>query len=720
MSSTPEIQKLADEALHAALNDTEAGRFDEAEALFRGVLQLQPGRAEAHFGLGFLAQRGGRPEDAIPHFAEALQAAPSEAAYWFAYLEALMAARQYATARELIALGRKQGLAGPEIDAAERQLETAGEPTQQETDAATALYQLGKKDKAGDMARSLTERFPQHPFGWKLLGGVLYGKRAYPEALEAMRKAATYGPDDVETLCNLALMLKRVGLLEETRSVLERAVELEPESTRAHNYLAATLHEMGRPKEALASAEAALAIDPDHLEAMSSLAVILDHLGRSTEAIAAYRRVLAQDPDQSDAHGNMLFCMSHMESFTLDELYAEHLRFGKRLEARFAKLRKKHAPRPANGPLRIGFVSGDLRNHAIATFIEPIFRELSKRPSLDLFVYYNHPLQDETTRHLRSYIAHWLDIGALDDDTFDARVRADRIDILVDLTGHTAYNRLPVFARKPAPVQVSWLGYPGTTGLKAMDYYLCDPYLVPPGRYDHLFTEKLAHLPAVAFQPGAEAPEVAPLPALANGYLTFGSFNRLSKISRQVVAAWGRLLRALPDARLLIGGMPAGGAGRDQLEGWLREEEIDLARIDFHGRISTWEYLELHAQVDICLDTFPYTGGTTTMYALYMGVPTLTLECDSIAGRQTSCLLTHHGLQQFIAHDLDEFVQKGIAASRDQKALAALRASLRETSPLWTQAGVARIADGVEQAFLTMWQRWRKGLPPVAFKALQD
>jgi predicted O-linked N-acetylglucosamine transferase (SPINDLY family) len=717
-SSHSDIQKLADEALQAALDDTEAGRLDAAEALFRGVLQLQPGRAEAHFGLGYLARRAGHAQDAIPHFTAALQAAPGEAAYWLAYLEALMAARQFVTARELLALGRDQGLEGPEIDAIEAQLAAGGEPAQQEIDAASALYSLGRKDEAGELARSLAERFPQHPFGWQLLGGVLYGKRAYPEALEAMRTAAAHAPDDARTLCNLGLMLKRAGQLDEARAVLERAIALDPGSARAHNYLAATLQELGLPAQALASAEAALAIEPGYVKAMSSLAVILDNLGRTGEAVAAYRRVLALDPDQPDAHGNLLFCMSHMESVTLDELFAEHLRFGQRLEARFAGARKPHPARPAQGPLRVGFVSGDLRQHAIATFIEPVFRELSGRPSLELQVYYNHPLADETTRRLRGTIGHWRDVATLDDDALDAQIRADRIDILVDLSSHTAYNRLPVFARKPAPVQVSWLGYPGTTGLTTMDYYLCDPYLVPPGRYDHLFTEKLAHLPAVAFQPGAEAPEVAPLPALANGHPTFGSFNRLSKISRKVIAAWGRLLRALPDAQLLIAGMPADGAGRSQLEAWLRDEAIDPARVAFHGRVGTRDYLALHARVDICLDTFPYTGGTTTMYALYMGVPTLTIAGDSIAGRQSACLLSHHNLQRFIARDVDDFVQKGIDASRDLAALARIRAALRDGSPLWTEAGVARVADGVEQAFLQMWRRWNQGLPPAAFTAL--
>jgi len=716
-SPNDEIQKLANEALQAALNEAEAGQVEQARALYQAVLELLPGHAQAHFGLGLLERQAGQAGAAIPHFANALQAAPEEEAHWLGYLEALMEARQFATARELIDLGRSHGLQGPRVDAFELQLARDGAPREQEIEAAVAMYAQGKKDAAGEIARALTERFPQHPFGWKLLGGVLYGKRAYPEALEAMQKAADYGPDDAETLCNLGLMLKRTGALDETRSVLERAIVLEPDNPKAHNYLAATLHEQGLLDEALASANAALAIRPDYTEAWSSLGTILENLGRSEEAVDAYRRVLAQEPDQTDAHGNMLFCMSHMDSVTPGELFEEHLCYGRRLEARFPMSRAWTVSPEPERPLRIGFVSGDLRHHAMASFVEPIFRQLRERPGLVVHAYYNYPLHDDTTLRLREQVAHWRDVAALDDTALDALVRADGIDILFDLSGHTAHNRLHVFARKPAPLQASWLGYPGTTGLRAIDYYLCDPYLVPPGQYDHLFTEKLVYLPAVAFQPAPDAPEVAPLPALANGHLSFGSFNRLSKISRQVVATWSRLLRALPDARLVVAGLPAGGVGQDKLRTWLQEEGIDAARTSFHGRMSTWDYLDLHRQIDICLDTFPYTGGTTTTHALYMGVPTLTIESASIPGRQTSCLLSHHGLQGFIARDADDFVDKGLAASRDLAALARIRASLRDSSPLWTPEGVARIADGFERALRQMWRHWCAGLPAASFTA---
>jgi predicted O-linked N-acetylglucosamine transferase (SPINDLY family) len=714
---TADIQKLADEALHAALNDLEAGQTEQADALFRAVLELQPQRAEAHFGLGLLMRRGGNTGAAIPHFANALQAAPQETSFWLAYIDALMEARQYTTASELIALGRRQGLAGPEVDAYEQRLKKDGTPPANRIEEATRLYAKGEKEAAGKIARQLADRYPQHPFGWKLLGGVLYSRRAYPEALQAMRKAASYEPEDAETLRNLGVMLREAGQLEEASSTFERSIALDPENVKTHTYLAATLQEIGRPTQAYASITAALALDPDYPDAVSGLATILDNLGRAEEAVTAYRRVLALNPDHVSAYGNMLFCMSHMDSFTPEELFEEHVRFGQRLAARCGAARRwDNTPQPGR-QLRIGFVSGDLRNHAVASFVEPMFRELSGRPGLVLHAYCTHPLHDDVTARLRSHMPQWRDVNALDDDALAALIRADGIDILIDLSSHTAYNRLPVFARKPAPVQVSWLGYPGTTGLTAIDYYLHDRYLVESGQHAHLFTEALVSLPVGStFEAPADAPDVAALPALRNGYPTFGSFNRLSKISRRVIAAWAGLLRAVPDARLLVAGMPVEGGGHEQLAAWLQEEGIAASRTSFHPRTNTRDYLAMHAQVDICLDTFPYTGGTTTLFALYMGVPTLTVSGASIAGRQTAALLRHHGLEQFFADDAEDFVNKGVAASKDLAALADIRSTLRERSPFWRPGGPERIADGFEFALRRMWERWCAGLPPEAFE----
>jgi predicted O-linked N-acetylglucosamine transferase (SPINDLY family) len=334
---------------------------------------------------------------------------------------------------------------------------------------------------------------------------------------------------------------------------------------------------------------------------------------------------------------------------------------------------------------------------------------------LSLNAYYNYASEDAVSARLHRYFDHWHPVAHLSDAALAEKVGNDEIDILIDLSGHTGGNRLLMFARKPAPVQASWIGYPGTTGLEAVDYYLADRYFLPPGRFDSQFTEKLVYLPAVApFLPDMKAPPVNGLPALRNGYVTFGSFNRLTKLRPSVIALWSRLLKALPDARMLLGAMPS-DASSNPLPGWFAREGIARERLSFHPRSDIASYLALHHQVDMCLDTFPYTGGTTTNYALWMGVPTLTLAGETPFGRQGAANLGHVGLDGFVAEDAADFEAKGLYWAGNLTALAEVRAGLRAR---WEQSPARRpevIAAGVESALRTMWQRWCAGLPAQTF-----
>ena len=718
------IEHIIREALQAGRHEACSGNVEQAAALYRAVLDLQPDHAGAHHGLGLLFQQDGQLDAAIPHHAAALQGAPGEETYWLAYIDALLAARQFSSARELIALGRQHGLGGPALAAYEQQLEAGSAPSAADIDAAARLFAQGRLDEAEAAARDLIDRFPQHAFGWKLLGGVHHRRGQGAQALEAMAAAARHDPCDAETLSNLGLLLCKAERPAEAEAVLRDALALQPDNVNAHNHMALALLELGRLGEAQASASAALARDPHHANAANTLAMVLQQQCRPAEAVEVYRGLLARAPGHTDAHSNMLFCMSQMSAIGARDLFLEHRRYGERLEQRLPTATRTwpNPPEPER-PLRVGFVSGDLRSHALASFVEPIFARLAGRPGLALYAYSNHPLHDAQTERLRASLAHWRDVAALDDAALEALVQADGIDILVDLSGHTAYNRLPVFARKPAPVQLSWIGYPGTTGLAAMDYYLADRFFLPPGQFDHLFTEKLVQLPILApFQPAANAPDLAPPPALANGHVTFGSFNRLAKFNPDVIALWARLLHALPDARLLVGGMPERD-GQALLRGWLDEAGIAPGRLRFHGRTGLLEYLALHNEVDLCLDTFPYSGGTTTQHALWMGVPTLTLAGTpagaTIAARQTACMLEQKDLGRFVARDADDFVERGLAACGSPEGLAelaALRAGMRERFPPPASDAMGRVADGVEDALRGMWRRWCAGLAPATFE----
>lgn len=342
---------------------------------------------------------------------------------------------------------------------------------------------------------------------------------------------------------------------------------------------------------------------------------------------------------------------------------------------------------------------------------------LANYPTLSLHAYYNNTIEDESTQRLRGYLKHWHPISHLSDEALSKSIQEEGIDILIDLSGHTGKNRLLTFARKPAPIQASWMGYPGTTGLQAMDYYFTDRYHLPLGQFDNQFTEKFAYLPAGApFLPCENSPPINTLPAINKGYVTFGSFNRVEKLNPSVIALWSKLLHALPDSKLLLGSMPSNDQNNPLIE-WFAQEGIARNRLIFYPRSNMQTYLTLHHDVDICLDSFPYAGGTTTVYALWMGIPTLTIAGGTVAGRTGACILSHVGLESFIAHNAVDFVQKGLSWAGDLSTLAGLRSGLRtrfEQSPLRRPE---IIAAGLERALRIMWQRWCAGLSAASFEA---
>lgn len=688
----------------------EAGRLQEAEAQYHAVLAIDPGHAHATYLLGLVELRLDRPA-ALVRLATALKAAPQQEAYWLSYVEALIARDEFAAARQVLEMGRQRGLAGAGVDALAARLTPVDAAAMA---AAMALLSKRQLDDALAGAAELVRQHPSDAFGYKIEGAVRHMRGQFEACVAPMQRATAVAPDDAEAHANLGGVYNELHRFAEAEQSLRSALRLRENDADCWNGLGTALR--GLADNAEAAFRRALALRPDFPEALNNLAVNLQDQGRLAEAVQHYQHALTLRPGFHGVRSNMLFCLSQMAEIDAPALLAAHRAYGAAVAAEMTAPPLPHAnTREPGRPLRIGFVSGDLRNHALASFIEPILACLALRPGVQLWAYSNHPVHDAVTARLRSHMHGWQDIHRQSDDEAAACIRADAIDILIDLSGHTAFNRLPLFARKPAPVQVSWIGYPGTTGVDAIDYYLTDSMMLPPGRFDEQFVEQLVQLPLGApFERMVDAPPVSPLPALANGYFTFGSFNRPSKISRAVIGVWARLLRDLPDARLLIGGMPEDGSDA-QLVGWLAEEGIARSRLLLHRRSDMHAYLVLHQQVDLCLDTFPYSGGTTTLHALSMGVPTLTMAGATAAGRQSACILEHHGLQALVAHDADDFVAKGLAACAAPAQLAEVRASLRQRFPLADGAAIGAITDGVATALTTMWQRWCSGAPAASF-----
>jgi predicted O-linked N-acetylglucosamine transferase (SPINDLY family) len=572
---------------------------------------------------------------------------------------------------------------------------------------ALVLYQQGRVVEAEASCRRTIELKPDLAVAHNNLATVLNRQGRVVEAEASCRQALKLEPDLAMAHNNLAIMLNIEGRFKESEASCRRAIELKPELAEGHSNLANVLMKQDRPGEAEVSCRRALDLRPEFEDAYLNLGTALTDQGRLAEAAASYRRALQIRPDLQAAHQDLLFCLSQSEEIAPEALFDEHLRFADRFEAplRHAWPRHQNSCEPER-QLRVGFVSGDFREHALAYFMEPVFSHLANNTGLSLHAYSNYPVEDAVTSRLRRHFSHWNQAFTLSDEMLAEKVRADGIDILVDLTGHTAHSRLLAFARKPAPVQCGWIGYLGTSGLQSIDYYLADRYFLPPGEFDRYFTEKIVYLPAVApFQPIFDAPDVGPLPSLTSGRLTLGSFSRLSKLNPRVIALWSQLLRALPESQMLIGAMPHDG--RHEVVGsWFKDEGIALERLQFHPRCDKLKYLALHNQVDFCLDPFPFTGATTTSHALWMGVPTLTLVGQTVAGRLGAALLHHVGLDDFVACNPEEFVEKGIRWAGNLEFLARLRAGMRDRF-LRSPIGQPELfAQGLSAGFREMWRTW--------------
>jgi predicted O-linked N-acetylglucosamine transferase (SPINDLY family) len=647
------------------------GLLVEAESNYKKALLINPGYARAHNNLGAIFQDSGKLDKAEECYLRALE------------LEANNAESYY--------------------------------------NLSITLKDLGRLDEAELMCRRSLLINSDYAEAYNHLGVVLNSLGNFEEAEHSYRKAILIKPHFADAYNNLGHTLHGLNRFKEAVEICQQAIQIDPNLAEAHNNLGNSLKILGRLEEAEACCARALQINPNLAEALSNEGSRLLDLGRLHEAEDFFRRAIRAKPSFFDAHSNLLFGLSQDSTLDALTLFSEHCLFGKQAETPFLTSTPSHTnSRIPERCLQIGFVSGDLCGHAISSFIEPLLEHLSGYSQLSLHAYYNHNLDDSTTQRLRGYFAHWNMIFGMPDDALAEKIRTDHIDILIDLSGHTAKNRLLTFARKPAPVQVSWMGYPGTTGMSTMDYYLSDRFILPPGLLDNQFSEKIARLPANApFLPSTHAPLVNQLPALSNGYVTFGSFNRLFKLSREVIALWCQLLRALPESRLVLGGMPE-DKKYEMLTEWFTQEGIAMERLDFHPRSNMENYLQLHQRVDICLDTFPYNGGTTTMHALWMGVPTLTLAGCTVAGRTGAGVLGHVGLDEFIAHNSTEFVQKGLFWADNLVALSDIRAGLRERFAKSAVGQPELIAAGLERALRSMWQRWCANLPAESFEVTKQ
>lgn len=570
-------------------------------------------------------------------------------------------------------------------------------------DTARNLLLAGQFAQAEAEYRNYQQQHPPHPEVSFNLGLALHRQGRLEEAILNYQHALRLTPNLLEAYQNLGHACHTLLRLDEAMDSYRRALEINPDHAEIHNNLGNVLKEQGELDQAIQHYEQALRIKPQYAMAHSNLGNALRDLGLLDEALACYQKALGINPNQLDTLSNLLFVLSYHPSRPPEQYLAVAHDLGARLSALASPYTQWSMP--TEQPLRVGLVSGDMRTHPVGFFLENIVQHLNPG-KVTLFAYHTKPQEDALTTRLKSYFHTWRSLSGLSDQAVAQQIHADGIHILLDLAGHTAHNRLPVFAWKPAPVQISWLGYFASTGMREMDAVLADPISVPKALRSQ-FTEHVFYLPdtRLCFTPPHEPADVSILPALRNGFVTLGSFQNLSKISIQVLMAWSKILAALPTARLRLQNIQFKSAQvREFFLGRLQECSIPENRVELLGPTSRATYLAAHHETDLLLDTFPYPGGTTTCEALWMGVPTLTLAGGTMLGRQGASMLAAAGLDDWIAKDEEDYVNKAVAFASDLPALAALRSRLRLqvlASPLFDGE---RFARNLENVLLNAWQ----------------
>ncbi len=535
------------------------------------------------------------------------------------------------------------------------------------------------------------------------LANALQGAGDLAGAEREFRAALGHDPTLAEAHGGLGHALLSLSNPRDAAACFMRTAALRPDWPAAWNNLGSVLRQLGLLEQSVRCLERAVTVDQDFADALLNLGNATTSVGRIDQAAAFYERVLARHPDHLHAISNFLLALNYADHVDAATLAAKHKELGARIEASVPRM-PPSPPRPS-GRLRVGYVSPDMRMHAVAYFFEPLLRAHDRR-RVEIFCYAELSVPDSTSQRLQALADHWIPTLGMTDQTLADRIAADSIDILVDLAGHSARNRLGVFARKPAPVQATWLGYPNTTGLSTIDYRLVDPVSDPAPDADALASERLIRLEGGfhCYRAPADAPPVGPPPFLVNGHVTFGSFNNISKLSDTTLALWAALMRQVPDARLVVKSRFFGeDISRERFWQRLAAADIDRARVALkEGIAEVADHLAAYGGVDISLDSFPYNGTTTLFESLWMGVPAVTLRGDRHMARVGASILTHAGLAELVADSADRYVAIAAGLAEDRARLTELRAGLRrrlQDSPFGDAEGFAR---KMEEAFFAM------------------
>ena len=686
--------------LGAAL--AEQGQLSEAENCYRRAIHLRPDFADAQLNLGATLARQGRLNDAVAAYHRALELEPNSPE----------------AQNNLAGTLAEQGLLDEAVGTYYRSLALRPDYPEARLGLGAALARQGQFNAAiADYRRALQLK-PDYAEAWNNLGDALTKRGHLDEAIASLRRALQLRPEYAEASLNLGAALAEDGQIDEAAAACREALRLKPSSARAHLNLGNALTKQGKFDEAVLAYHRALHLDPDYAEARVNLGGPLIRQGRLDEAIAGFRRALESKPDCREAHSSLIYTLQYQPGSDAGTIAEAQRRWNQK----FAEPLRCLIPPPTNDRnpgrrLRVGYVSPDLRDHVVGRNLVPLFKH-HDHGQFEILCYAGVAKPDDFTEAFRRYADHWRSTVGVPDEALAAMIRQDGVDILVDLTQHTAGERLLVFARQPAPVQVSFAGYPAGTGLEAIPYRIGDRYLeseIGDGRWGigpelrspifDLRTEQVLLLDSFwCYDSCGVELDVNELPARKSGRITFGSLNNFCKVNEPVLRLWARVLGAVRDSHLILRS-PSGSHRKPTLE-ILAQAGVEAQRVEFVEPRPRRDYLELYHRLDIALDPFPYNGHTTSLDALWMGVPVVTLVGHGAVSRAGLSQLSNLGLAQLAAISEDDYIRIAAQLAADRPRLADLRSTLRSRMETSSLMDAPRFARQIEAAYRTLWQRW--------------
>ena len=671
--------------LHQRLGDQSGA----VKALTKAA-EYEPNNAAHWLSLGDLKRRAGAIDEAISLLEKATILAPTLTAAWVNLGAALLTSRRIPEAKVAYA----------------KALEISPEDVDVFCNLSVVARLEGNLEDALRLINKALELSPDLPEANCNLGNTLRDLGRLGEAEVSYRRALLNRPHFAEALCNLGSTLRDLGQLEEAEENCRRAIAIKPDFSEALAALGVVLCDLSKLSEGAANIQRALELKPEFAEAQNSLGNAFKDQGKIDDALASYNRALSIRTDYAEAHSNRLMTLHYSDNFSGSDIFTAAKLFSDACESRLSQQAFDNSD-IGTRRLRIGYVSGDFAGHPVGYFMINMLAA-HDRGAVEVYCYSNRNIEDGVTDLLRQSADHWRKIAGVTDLQLASTIRRDKIDILVDLSGHTAKNRLLLFSPRPAPIQVTWLGYFGTTGLSSMDYLLADRFVVSDGE-DNWFTEKVLRLPDsyLCFSPPALDCSILAPPSMRGNPITFGNFNNHSKTSPATVALWARILSAVANSRLLLKTRALNDSTvRQRLAHQFSEHGVDPGRLLLEGNSPRRELLLAYNRVDVALDPMPYGGGTTTAEALWMGVPVVTFRGATWVGRVSESIVTTVGFPEFVAHSLDEYVSTACRLATNSLGLAELRSRLRPQLEASALCDARRFTGHLEQAYLSMWRDW--------------